>query len=118
MPYRIYLYILTQMISTGKAEVFFDGKSVEITLDSKTGKWLISSSISSPKNQNRQIFKEFFPTSCKARFTSKSGYLFLGENKILSFRQEFSYGNRYAIFREMFSSYLKEAEDWRTIFSS
>jgi hypothetical protein len=118
MPYRIYLYILTQIISTGRAEAFFAGINVEFTLDEKSGKWIISSPVGSKKEQKNRAIKEFFPRQCKARFTSKESYLFCGNGENVYLRQEISQGNRYTIFREMFVSYLKEAEDWRIVFSS
>jgi hypothetical protein len=118
MPYRIYLYILTQMISTGKAEAFFAGRNIEFILDPDTGKWIVSSPLFSEKKMSKQVLREFFPGQCKARFTSKDCYLFLENGEALYLRQEIPMANRYALFREIFSSYLKEAEDWRTIFSS
>ncbi len=106
------------MISQGKAEAFFAGRSVEFTLDSKKEKWIVSSFISSKKDKNKQVIKEFFPGRCKARFTSKNSYLFLEDEKTLYLRQEFSQKNRYVVFREMFTSYLQEVEDWSMFFSS
>lgn len=118
ITYRLYIFIMTQLMTSGRIKTFICGREVTFSLDRASGKWLVSTKIRSAKKSPTS--KECFRTQNKAFFHTQGAYLDEegGEGKGVYLKQSFSPLNKYTLFKSYLECYLAEAKDWHKIFYS
>lgn len=112
ISHRLFLYVVTQLLTTGQMQVSVCGRSVVFQIDNHTGKWLISTKVSDPSETS----KECFHTQSKAIFHQPHSYLVEGERGVY-FQRTIQPVTQYILFRSILADYLSEASDWKKILS-
>lgn len=119
MSHRLFLYIITQIITNGCVKTIINGRMVEFSQNMYTKKWVITSEVSSENKGSAKMIKECFPGYCKASFTNDGTCLIQDATKPgqVVLRQEINPINTYKFFQTILTEFLDSVEDWTEIFA-
>lgn len=119
MSYRLFLYIITQIITNGRVKAIINGSCVEFSQNIYTKKWVITSQVSFGEGGHTQTIRECFPGYSKASFTN-DGVCLIQDPKNpgqILLRQEINPIDKYKFFQTVLKDFLGSVEDWTEVFS-